>query len=224
MKRPTWDAAYDCSMPIIKHLARRYQNNSTYLNYDDLVSAGLYGLMDAFKKFRPNKGACFATYAKHRIRGQILDEIRKNEWQTRTYREKVIELDKFRQQFEQKHRRCPDRKELEKGLRMKSGDWQKLQHGQNAKILPFSSKMKNIKSNQVTPEEELIEKIEKGQKVHLALQALPLKMRTVLHLRFMEEYTLKEVAKKMNLSEARIFQIQQQAMEEVQDLRRDVAA
>ena len=224
MKKPTWDAAYDCSMPIIKQLARRYQYNSTYLNYDDLVSAGLYGLMDAFKKFRPNKGACFATYAKHRIRGQILDEIRNNEWQTRTYREKVIELDKFRQQFEQKHRRRPERKEVERGLKLKKGDWHKLHHGQNAKILPFNAKMKNIQSNKFTPEEELIERIEKGQKVHLALQALPLKMRTVLHLRFMEEYTLKEVAKKMNLSEARIFQIQQQAMKEVQDLLRDVAA
>ena len=77
-------------VPIVNTIARRLEiyASSSY-GFEDLVSVGLMGLLDAIEKFQPGKGAIFKTYAWHRIRGAILDEIRALDWVPRSIRDKA---------------------------------------------------------------------------------------------------------------------------------------
>jgi RNA polymerase sigma factor for flagellar operon FliA len=218
MQNLTWNEAYTRCLPIIRKYAGRYKNNSTFLNYEDLYSAGLEGLMDAFEKYQGEKNVSFTTYATHRIRGSILDEIRKHQWQTRTFRDKVKELEDFRDRFMQQNNRAPLRVEVEEGLGFSDDDWNKVNHSQQAKILAFPTINQDIQDQEANPEKDLIQHKERSEKLQQAMDELPENMQAVLCMRFIEEHTLKEIAQFLNLSEARIFQLQNSAVKLIKDI------
>ena len=86
------------------------------VEYDDLVGYGIFGLIDAIDKFELTKGVKFETYASLRIRGSILDQIRKMDWIPRTLRQKQKKLDQAMHDFEAKHGRVATNEELSKEL------------------------------------------------------------------------------------------------------------
>ena len=104
-------------VPIVNTIARRLEiyASSSY-GFEDLVSVGLMGLLDAIEKFQPGKGAIFKTYAWHRIRGAILDEIRALDWVPRSIRDKASQLEKAYQTVRQRTGRAAEEFEVAEEL------------------------------------------------------------------------------------------------------------
>jgi len=104
-------------VPIVNSIARRLEiyASSSY-DIEDLVSVGVMGLLDAIEKFQPGKGAVFKTYAWHRIRGAILDEIRALDWVPRSIREKARQLEKAYENVRQRTGRSAEELEVAEEL------------------------------------------------------------------------------------------------------------
>lgn len=94
--------------PLIKRITDRIAARlPVHANVDDLFIAGTIGLLDAIKKFDPNKKVAFETYAYHRISGAILDELREMDWMPRSVKRKVHKLEKTLEKLEKKFKRAP---------------------------------------------------------------------------------------------------------------------
>jgi len=104
-------------LPFVRSTAYRlsaYANQSQ--DMDDLVSAGIIGIMDAIKKYDPSKGASFKNYAQHRIRGAIIDEIRSMDWVPYSIREKARSIEKIYAEFEKSGNPMPDENDISRAM------------------------------------------------------------------------------------------------------------
>lgn len=204
-------------LPLIKYVVGRMAvTPPTGLDYEDILSFGVFGLMDAVDKFDPSKGFVFQTYAIPRIRGAILDELRKCDWFSRTGREKV-----------QKYNRA-----LEKVLRDKGefrDDWiiqemgvdpdeyyeiQELASRGYMTSLDDTSPMEDgevpIEATLADDRETVVERLDDEsdkQQLLEALQELPDRERQMLSLYYYEGLTLKEIGAILGVSESRVSQI-----------------
>ena len=99
--------------PLVKLVAGRISIHiGQYVDFDDLISYGIFGLIDAIDKFNMDKGVKFETYASLRIRGEIIDNIRRLDWITRTLRQKIKKLDKYYSNLESELGREPTYEEI----------------------------------------------------------------------------------------------------------------
>ena len=102
-------------LPMVKSLAQRFSTyTSPCYDTDDLISMGIIGLLDALEKYDPDMGASFKTYAKYRIRGRILDEIRDLQWTPRSIQEKIQNLRKAYSYLEKSYLVCLMKKKWQK--------------------------------------------------------------------------------------------------------------
>lgn len=189
---------------------------NSLIDYEDLVSYGIFGLIDAIDKFDYKKGFKFETYASLRIRGEIIDNIRKLDWIPRTLRQKNKVLENAIQNFEIENGREPSEEELSKILNLSIKEVKNLI--KNASIYNLISlddyldqsheKVNNnlILNDNTLPEKELDKKETKKILVNI-LEELTEKQRLVISLYYYEDLTLKEISKIMNVSESRISQI-----------------
>ncbi|MCR5785403.1 MAG: FliA/WhiG family RNA polymerase sigma factor [Eubacterium sp.] len=191
------------------------------VEYDDLVSYGIFGLIDAIDKFNLEKEVKFETYASLRIRGAILDQIRKMDWIPRTVRQKQKKIDEALKAIELKtgHVASDDELAAELGI---DGDellkWQSQLNVTNVISLnefvdaggePAGSFQSTAKFD--TPE-EVIEKEELKEKLAESLTLLTEKERNVILLYYYEEMTLKEIAAVFEVSESRVSQLHTKAI------------
>lgn len=197
LKPKTFEDALDLSRRTIIKLAKSLENHSPYLDKDDLISCGMMGLFQCWKKFEPNETTKFSTFAYFRIKGAMLDEIRKNQIHKRNLIEKVKKIENNQSL---KKNECKDN------------------------VLYLAS-FKNISSSELeikdnnskTPILSLIEK-EKSHKINHAINSLEQDEISVINFRYHQELKLKEVGEKLNLSEARVHQIQKGAIIKLKDI------
>ncbi len=157
------------------------------LDEDDLISAGFIGLLDASRKFDPSKGASFSTYAHIRIRGAIMDELRKMDWASRPERERI------------------------KKSRENGDDTRPLEvHFLSLENVPGCE----VWESQGTLEsaEESLEKKELGDIVFEAIRSLPPMEKIVLALYYYHDLTLKEIGNMLGIGESRVSQIRSSAI------------
>lgn len=196
-KPKTFEDALDLSRRTIINLAKSLQNNSPYLEKDDLISCGMLGLFQCWKKFKPNETTKFSTFAYFRIKGAMLDEIRKNQIHKRNLIEKV--------------------KKIENN--------ESLKENENKDNVLYMASYKNVSSNEIeikdnslkTPVKSLMEK-EKNLKVNKAINLLENEEIKVINFRYQEDMKLREVGQRLNLSEARVHQIQKGAIIKLKDI------
>ena len=106
-------------VPLIKSIARRLNLRlPAHLDEEDLISAGIIGLMDAMTRYNPERGAKFKTYAEFRIRGAMLDEIRSMDWIPRSVRDRIAILQRVQRDLLNRHGRPPMAEELAAALTM----------------------------------------------------------------------------------------------------------
>jgi len=104
-------------LPLVRHIAERMSEKlPPYVEVDDIASLGIFGLIDAIERFDINRGIKFEAYCTRRVKGSIIDELRKNEWIPRFAREKVNRLEDAYSKLENKFGRSPTDKELSKEL------------------------------------------------------------------------------------------------------------
>lgn len=212
-------------VPLVKIVAGRL---SIYLGsnveYDDLVGYGIFGLIDAIDKFDYGKGNKFETYASLRIRGSILDQIRKMDWIPRSVRQKQKSIEAAIKKLE-----------LEKGVNYSDEDiaaelgidcdeyntWVSQTNIANISSLEDYIEQGNEIKSSVNPSymkiqpENVVEEKELKQAMSDALEALTEKERMVVVLYYYEELTLKEISKVMEVSESRISQLHSKALKKM---------
>ena len=211
--------------PLVKIVAGRLSIYLGYnVEYDDLVGYGIFGLIDAIDKFDHDKGVKFETYASLRIRGAILDQIRKMDWIPRSLRQKQKKMEAAISKIETQYGRPAKDEEIASELGIETEElisWQ----GQ-AKITNIISldefveaageKEANvIKSNSYEQPESIALKNEIKQQLMDSLETLTDKERKVILLYYYEELTLKEISRILEVSESRVSQLHTKALQKM---------
>lgn len=187
------------------------------IELDDLCSAGILGLMDAISKFDPSKNIKFETYCVQRIRGAILDDIRKNDQLTRLVRSRAQQLQRVSQQLQTLFGRIPTDEELAEELGLNMEAFYELLRDANASCLislnaGFSSfdadesfGELSIYANQKSQDPFL--EVQKRDLRGFLLKGFSREEQLILNLYYFEQMTMKEIGKTLGISESRVCQI-----------------
>ena len=205
-------------LPTVRYVARRiHERLPQHVELDDLVSAGIVGLIDAFEKFSPSKQVQFKSYAQFRIRGAILDSLRMLDWSPRELRRKGRAMEEAVRAVTQRLGRVPNEPEIAKEMRMELDEFQQL--AGELKGLEIGSL--HLERNEDAGDEELSYvpsspqddplfcclQGEMRQRLIDAIEELPEKERMVLTLYYYEELTMKEIGLTLGVVESRVSQI-----------------
>ena len=213
--------------PLVKLVAGRL---SMYLGYtvefDDLVGYGVFGLIDAIDKFDYDKGIKFETYASLRIRGTILDHIRKMDWIPRSLRQKQKRMEQVMMELDSRLGRPATDDEIAEALEISLEEFYTWQ-GQTkltgiASLEDFLEQGAEIKASgtrRATAEQPELAMEEKDLKRVLAetLKRLTEKERRVIELYYYEEMTLKEISLILEVSESRVSQLHTKALKKMRE-------
>lgn len=208
--------------PLVKVVAGRLSMYLGYnVEYEDLVSYGIFGLIDAIDKFDLGKDVKFETYASLRIRGSILDQIRKMDWIPRTVRQKQKKIEEAIKNVETRTGRNPSDEEIANELGIEAAelnDWQSQLKITNVVSLnefveqggePVMDARNN--SHFVQPEDS-IQEDELKKVLRETMDLLTEKERKVILFYYYEELTLKEISSILEVSESRVSQLHTKAL------------
>lgn len=211
--------------PLVKIVAGRLSMYLGYnVEYEDLVSYGLFGLIDSIDKFDAGKEVKFETYASLRIRGSILDQIRKMDWIPRTIRQRQKQIDAAMKEIELQEGRPATDAEIAQRIGISEDeflDWQGQIKADNIISLNEYIEQGNDVSSEAslssgfdTPE-SVIEKSELREMLDEALELLTEKEKKVILLYYYEELTLKEISSILGVSESRVSQLHTRALQKM---------
>lgn len=213
--------------PLVKVVAGRLSMYLGYnVEYEDLVSYGIFGLIDAIDKFDYMKEVKFETYASLRIRGSILDQIRKMDWIPRTIRQKQKKIETCIREIEQATGRAATDEEIAKALGITDDEFMEWQSQMKVtglislnEFMEQGSDVSQDYSRHTTSQfmgpEENVEKAELATMLGEALELLTEKERKVITLYYYEELTLKEISNILEVSESRISQLHTRALQKM---------
>lgn len=212
--------------PLVKVVAGRLSMYLGYnVEYDDLVGYGVFGLIDAIDKFDTDKEVKFETYASLRIRGAILDQIRKMDWIPRTVRQKQKKIDEAIKKIEMQTGKTAPDEEVARELGVSDEELQEWQSqlkvtsviSLNEYIEQGTEPVMDPKHNShfIQPEER-VQETELKEKLQEALQHLTEKEKKVILLYYYEELTLKEISRVLEVSESRVSQLHTKALTKMQ--------
>ncbi|MDR1665058.1 MAG: FliA/WhiG family RNA polymerase sigma factor [Clostridiales bacterium] len=212
--------------PLVKYVAGRLVLNiGQHVEYDDLISYGIFGLIDAIDKFDPEKGVKFETYASLRIKGSIIDSIRKLDWVPRTLRQRNKQFEQTYTQLEEQLGREPTDQELAGKLSLSIEEVHEfIKKSLVLSVISLDDYLDqnyesafpgNLTAPVETPETHM-DKQELHTTLTDAISKLSDKEKQVVTLYYFEELTLKEISLIMGVSESRISQIHSKAMMRLQ--------
>jgi RNA polymerase sigma factor FliA len=210
-------------LPTVRYLARRiHERLPQHVELDDLVSAGVVGLIDAFSKFDHTKKVQFKSYAQFRIRGAILDSLRTLDWSPRELRRKGRAVEEAIRSVTHRVGRAPSEQEISKEMELTLaeyqlllGDLKGLEIGSLHMERSEDSGDEELAYIPGSPEDDplfLCLKGEMKQRLADAIDDLPEKERMVLTLYYYEELTMKEIGLTLGVVESRVSQIHSSAV------------
>lgn len=202
-------------IPLVKIVAgRMYNFYGSKVEFDDLVGYGVLGLIDSIDKFDLDKNIKFETYAQIRIRGSIIDNIRKLDWIPRSLRKKAKEVQKAMLELENKLGHAPSNEELSSYMDISIDEVENLLSDISTFNMISLEEFLTDKSDGVLESksdldspEFIYEKSEIQGNLIEAIEELPEKEKLIISLYYYDELTYKEIGNILNLSESRISQI-----------------
>lgn len=213
--------------PLVKVVAGRLSMYLGYnVEYEDLVSYGVFGLIDAIDKFDMGKEVKFETYASLRIRGAILDQIRKMDWIPRTIRQRQRQIDNAMKEFEQNNGRPATDAELARHIGITDDEfleWQNQAKAENVISLnEYIEQGNDISAEKASGTgaayaipEKAVEKEELRKVLGEALEILTEKEKKVILLYYYDELTLKEISQVLEVTESRVSQLHTKALQKM---------
>lgn len=211
--------------PLVKLVAGRLSMYLGYtVEYDDLIGYGIFGLIDAIDKYDFDKAVKFETYASLRIRGAILDQIRKMDWIPRTLRQKQRKIEQAMKAIEAESGRTASDNEIANYLEI--SDQELLSWHSQMKITNLVSLNEYIEQGSEIPmdttgnshfeqPEKVIEYNELKQILSDSLEILTEKEKKVILLYYYEDLTLKEISRILEVSESRVSQLHTKALQKL---------
>lgn len=205
-------------LPIVRYNAERIGAKlPDEVDTEDLVSAGIFGLMDAIEAFDLERGVKFETYCAQRIRGAILDELRSMDWVPRLVRSRAQKLERVSRELEATFGRAPTQQEIARRLNLPQPEYDKIMRDSNAVMqISLSRKCSETDSNKEVLEIDIIEdkrgtnpvkEILRKDLKELMTRGLSRAERLILVLYYYEEMTMKEIGVVLDLSESRVSQM-----------------
>ena len=205
-------------LPIVKYTAERIHTRlPKNVELDDLISAGIFGMTAAIDMFNPELGAKFETYCVQRIRGFILDELRKTDWIPQLVRIRAHQLSKATQKLETVLERLPTEVELAEELKLDMNQFHHLQRDANAlSLISLSSQSSDPEGHKDMRGIDIIEdqrsqnpliKAQKHDMKNFVRKGFSTAEGLVIILYYYEEMTMKEIGKTLGISESRVSQM-----------------
>tara|TARA_R110002072_G_scaffold31735_18_gene97734 strand:- start:51319 stop:52044 length:726 start_codon:yes stop_codon:yes gene_type:complete len=216
LQEQTPEALVRSYAPLVKRIAHHMvARMPSSVQPDDLIQSGMIGLLEASSKYDPGKGASFETYAGIRIRGAMLDEIRKGDWVPRSVHRNVREVGKTMKLLENKLGRDASDREVAEAMDMTLSEYfDILKDAQGSKLFSFEeipgSGEPGIQSDSPNPMDQ-IQKRDFQRCLAEAISTLPEREQLVLSLYYDDELNLREVGEVLGVSESRVSQIHSQA-------------
>ena len=212
-------------LPLVKAIAVRvHENLPVHVDLDDLVHAGVLGLFDAVAKFNPDKKVAFQAYAKHRIKGAILDSLRQLDWASRDLRKRQKQLEATTRSLMIKLGRTPTESEIAEGLGVELDRWRRMAlELKNLGLLSVSSLRPDPDNHSpvefpATPDAQP-DRVCARQQLRTALagamKTLPKRYQKVVFLYYSHEMTMKEIGEVLGVNESRVSQIHKIALEKM---------
>jgi RNA polymerase sigma factor for flagellar operon FliA len=208
-------------LPIVRFLARRiHERLPQHVDIEDLVSAGVVGLMDAFTKFDPAKKVQFRSYAQFRIRGAILDSLRTLDWSPRELRRKGRAVEEAIRVLTARMGHAPDEAEVArelKGLEIGTLHMERNEDSGEEELAYIPGR----------PEEDPLFCCLRGEleeRLAEAIQNLPDRERLVMSLYYYEEMTMHEIGLALGVVESRVSQVHASAVAHLRGALKDLAA
>ncbi|MES2297805.1 MAG: RNA polymerase sigma factor FliA [Pseudomonadota bacterium] len=209
-------------MPLVKRLAHHMKAKlPPSVEVDDLVQAGMIGLLDAINRYEETHGAQFETYAVLRIRGAMLDELRNSDWLPRSMRQNMRKIEMAMSTLQQRLGHPPTESEVAKLLKLSLADYQDmLSDGGGHQLLYYEdfhdndggdSFLDRYAVDDADPLRSLLDG-DFRQAVIDAIEALPPREKILMGLYYEEELNLKEIGAVMGVSESRVSQLHTQAV------------
>lgn len=212
--------------PLVKHVAGRIAIGMPQnVEFEDLVSYGVFGLLDAIEKFDPSREIKFKTYAMTRIRGSVFDELRSVDWIPRSIRQKAKQLEGIIAMLENKEGKKVEDEEIAKELGVSMEEYNSLLSKLSGTSLVSLndiwflgdendevSFMETLESPMNMNPDNIIEKEEIKNVIVDAIKGLPEKEKKVIVLYYYEDLTLKEIGEVLEVTESRISQLHTKAV------------
>jgi len=203
---------------LVKYTAERLHSKlPDKVELDDLISAGIFGLMDAIEAFDPTRGVKFETYCSPRIKGAILDELRSMDWVPRLVRARAHKLTRVTHSLETYLGRKPTEQEIAEELDMDMEEFNRLQRDANAVSLVSLNNQygdgdseKDVREIDVIKDgksEDPVVETQKRDLRNLLTKGLTRAERLIIVLYYYEEMTMKEIGATLDLSESRVSQM-----------------
>jgi RNA polymerase sigma factor for flagellar operon FliA len=213
-------------MPQVRYIARRIHSRlPAHVPFDDLLQAGVLGLLDALRKFDPRRKVQIESYMKFRIRGAILDELRSLDWSPRELRRKARQLENAEHLLRARLGRDPFAAELASELRISIAQYHRLTG--EIRGLDVGSLQEPVAPTEEGMEQDLTARLASSEatsplvicthqqrraRLEEAIRRLPEKERLALTLYYYEELTMKEVGEVLAVGESRVSQIHSSAL------------
>jgi RNA polymerase sigma factor for flagellar operon FliA len=222
-------------LPVVRFLARRiHERLPQHVDIEDLVSAGVVGLMDAFAKFDPDKKVQFRSYAQFRIRGAILDSLRTLDWSPRELRRKGRAVEEAIRVLTARMGHAPGESEVAAELNVSLEEYQQLLGELKGLEIGTLHMERNEESGDEElayvpgkPEEDPLFRCLKGElqeRLTDAITHLPDRERLVMTLYYYEEMTMREIGLALGVVESRVSQVHASAVVHLRAALKDLAA
>ena len=209
-------------MPLVKRLAHHMKAKlPPSVEVDDLVQAGMIGLLDAISRYEETHGAQFEAYAVLRIRGAMLDELRNSDWLPRSMRQNMRKIEAAMSALQQKLRHAPTESEVAKSLKLSLADYQDMLSDGGGHQLVYYEDFHGEEGNDsfldryAVDDADPLRSLLDGdfrQAVIDAIDNLPPREKMLMGLYYEEELNLKEIGAVMGVSESRVSQLHTQAV------------
>jgi RNA polymerase sigma factor for flagellar operon FliA len=209
-------------MPLVKRLAHHMKAKlPPSVEVDDLIQAGMIGLLDAITRYEETHGAQFETYAVLRIRGAMLDELRNSDWLPRSMRQNMRKVEAAMSALQQKLGHAPTESEVAKSLKLSLTDYQDMLSDGCGHQLVYYEDFHDTEGNDsfldryAVDDADPLRSLMDGdfrQAVIDAIDGLPPREKILMGLYYEEEMNLKEIGAVMGVSESRVSQLHTQAV------------
>jgi RNA polymerase sigma factor for flagellar operon FliA len=212
-------------LPLVKAIAVRvHENLPVHVDLDDLIHAGILGLFDAVDKFRPEKQVAFSSYAKHRIKGAILDSLRQLDWASRDLRRRHKQVEEAARELASTLHRNPTESEMAGRMGVDVERWrQMMAEMQCVGLISISSRRPEqdglpAPDYPAKPDTHPDSICAHGQLHDLlwqAMKTLPERYRKVVVLYYTKDMTMREIGGILGINESRVSQIHKSALEKM---------
>jgi RNA polymerase sigma factor FliA len=211
-------------LPLVKAIAIRvHESLPVHVDLDDLIHAGVLGLFDSVTKYDATKNVAFHAYAKHRIKGAILDSLRQMDWASRDLRKRQKQVDAVTQDLSSRLGRTPDENEMAGQMGVSVARWRQMQL-QLRTVGLVAANPTNDPERDLTQEypaapafqpDRICEQRQLQSTLARAMSCLPERYQKVVFLYYTNEMTMKEIGDLIGVNESRVSQIHKTALKKM---------